>query len=184
MSLKAPRPGRLRAIPRAAGACVIAVGLGASTPPKMTCTVSGLGETEAVLTLTHAKRRVDDFSYYMSGPVGTSVHECLIKAQRKRTTDRENLERGISRSIWSDTREGTRVATVDDPTADHLLMFASRPDGLRLTFLGDSYCGTRFQLPQAIEFRWKGGACHGRAIGWPRERNPAFYSRTPRPPAR
>ncbi len=91
------------------------------------------------------------------------MHECGIAAARGKRAD---LRTGWQASQWSDTRQGTRVVVTTE-TEKKVMIFASRPNGTRLTFVSPTHCA-RFLLPEAVEFRWTKRGCHGRAIGWPR----------------
>ena len=168
MTSEAPARRRGWAKLRAAAITGTAACLGAGAPVEMTCSVVSPGEIESILTLTQAAGRVNSFRYYISRPVGWSMNDCSVDAQRRRATDAANSAAGFEPSSWSDTREGTRVAVgPDSADPEHLVMFASRPNGVRLMFLGELGCGARFTLPEAMEFRWDGKTCQGRVIGPP-----------------
>ncbi len=151
---------------RIAGVSALAVVLGAAAPVKTTCSVSGLAETEATLELTRVGGRIDGFSYYMWRPVGLSWHECAVTADRRKGPAYASE---LDPSRWGETGAGTRVAITSGAAAGaRVIRFAPRPNGVRMTFLGASHCGT-FMLPEAVEFRWTVWGCQGQAIGWPRD---------------
>ena len=183
MAWKAPHRRREWGNLRAVAVTGTVACLGACTPVEMACSVSGLGETEAILTLTQAAGRVNSFRYDMSRPVASTMNECSVSAQRRRATEAETFTAGFEPSNWSDTGEGTRVAVgPDSVNPEHLVMFASRPNGVRLMFLGEEpSCGARFLLPRAVEFRWDGKTCRGRVVSPPRWSLPTYAP--PSPPA-
>jgi hypothetical protein len=97
MTLQTPGERRSRTHVKPVVVCVLSASLGACTPPAMTCTVSGLEETEATLELmlTRGAGQLDSFRYYMWRPVGMSLHECSVDAQRRRTTRQEESLGGL-----------------------------------------------------------------------------------------
>lgn len=155
-----------RAALRAAGAPILGLSLAGAGPTTVTCPVSGLAETTAVLSVTRTGGRIERFGYSMHRPVNESAHECGIYAAR-----------GERKSMWSD---GGNETVVRAPAArreyDQIVAFAPRTDGVRVGFRDYTHCGT-FRLPPMIEVQWSQRGCFGRAIGWPGAGPPNSYNR-------
>jgi hypothetical protein len=151
-TLKRPSPQRALHL---ACAPLLALSVMGAEKAETTCSVSGLAETDAELTLTRVAGRIESFSYNMSRPVNQSWHECSIDARRDDPD-----------SVWFDGKGRTVVLTKPEHSSRRYTMeFTPRPNGVRMSFLNHTHCST-FRLPPVVEFRWSKQGCKGRAIGW------------------